>query len=132
MNLKDVKATYDFFSGKASDLTRQLSFAGIAIIWVLRVGDKTGGVPYSHELLIPLWGFVVALAMDFLQYVYAAIAWNRFLHWKEDLLGADSDKDFLVPPMINFPTSVFFCAKIVAAMISYAYLIKYIARVLWP
>lgn len=42
MQLKDTRESYQFFSGKASEIVRQLGFAGIAVIWVFKVtvGDR--------------------------------------------------------------------------------------------
>jgi hypothetical protein len=40
MKLQKARDTYYEYSGKLSDITRQLSFAGIAIVWIFRAGDK--------------------------------------------------------------------------------------------
>jgi hypothetical protein len=38
MKLEDVRAAYETLSGKASDLVRQLSLAGVGLIWVSSLG----------------------------------------------------------------------------------------------
>ncbi len=40
MKLSDYRETYYEFSGKLSDVSRQLSFAGIALIWLFKL-DST-------------------------------------------------------------------------------------------
>ena len=39
MKLSDYRETYYEFSGKASDVTRQLAFAGIAIVWIFKIEE---------------------------------------------------------------------------------------------
>jgi len=36
MNLQDYRDDFYTYSGKASDISRQLAFAGIAIIWIFK------------------------------------------------------------------------------------------------
>jgi len=36
MKLAQARGHYEYFSGKASDISRQLGFAGIALIWVFK------------------------------------------------------------------------------------------------
>ncbi len=130
MKLTDTKSAYDTFSGRASDAARQLSFAGIAVIWLLRVGDKTGGIPFDKSLLWPLMGFVLALTCDLAQYTYGSIAWGAFNRRKEKLFGATSDKEFTAPPAINWPTLGFFWVKLLAVVASYSLLLCYLASYL--
>lgn len=127
MKLPETKAAYDLFSGKASDIARQLSFAGIAVIWLFRAGEKSsGGIPFDKSLMWPLLGFVAALACDMAQYIYASTAWGIFNRRKENLLGANSRKQFTAPAAINWPTLIFFWGKIAAVVASYSYLLHYL------
>ena len=41
MKLRNYRQTYYDYSGKASDIARQLSFAGIAIIWIFKIQKDT-------------------------------------------------------------------------------------------
>jgi hypothetical protein len=71
MQLKEAKETFYESSDTLSENTRKLLFAGIAIIWILKVADKTaGGIPFSKSLFTPLIAFVVGLILDVLQYLY--------------------------------------------------------------
>jgi len=127
VKLSDTKAAYDYFSGKASDVARQLSFAGIAVIWVLRVGEKTGGIPFDRALMWPLVGFVLALALDIAHYAYASIAWGVFNRRKEKLFGANSAREFTAPAQINLPSLVLFWGKLAVVVASYVLLLGYLA-----
>jgi hypothetical protein len=127
MLLKDASAAYDTYSSKASEISRQLCFAGIAVIWIFRTGDKTGGILFSNSLLWPLGGFVVSLAFDLLQYVAGAILWSRF-HRAKELSGVTVDQEFKAPREMNWLTVVFFYSKVALTMVSYAALIRYIAQ----
>jgi hypothetical protein len=127
MKLKDARDAYDIFSGKLSDIVRQLSFAGIAVIWIFRVGHESGGIAYSTELLIPLGCFVLTLGLDFLQYLYASIAWSRFHRYKE-LSGVDNRAEFKAPAWLNIPTLFFFYSKAASIFVGYIFLLMAIGR----
>jgi hypothetical protein len=62
VKIAELRDTYYEATDKVSELVRQLSFAGIAVVWILRTGDHTGGVTYSSELLRPLVLFVASLS----------------------------------------------------------------------
>ena len=66
MRLQDYRETFYEFTGKASDITRQLSFAGIAIIWIFKKETGTA-LTVPHELLWPGVLIVLALFFDLLQ-----------------------------------------------------------------
>ena len=125
MKLEDARKTYYDASGKASDIARQLCFAGIAIIWLLRVGDKTGGIPFTNELLWPLGGFVLALAFDLAQYFYGAVAWSVFHRAKEKRHGVDYKDDIGgAPAPINYPSLFFFYSKLLITVFAYLWLLS--------
>ena len=69
MKIRKIREDFEANTKTVSDLVRQLAFAGIAVIWVIRTGDNAGGIRYSLEpLFSSLLLFVVALACDFAQY----------------------------------------------------------------
>lgn len=133
MILNDASAAYKAYSAKASDISRQLNLAGIAIIWIFRIGDKAGGVPFSEMLLLLLGGFALALALDLLQYIYGSIAWASFHRYKELKLrreGLPTTTEFLAPRWINWPSNVFFYSKILLTIVTYCFLLRHIAHAL--
>lgn len=126
MKLAELRADKDYFTGKLSDICRQLSFAGIAIIWIFRVGgNDSGGIPFAASLLTPLALLTVSLALDILHYLYASIAWSIY-HRHKERTGTREDVEFKAPPQINWPTNTIFYAKVLATVWGYACLLIYL------
>lgn len=125
MKLKDARELYYFYSGKTSDLVRQLGLAGIAVIWIFKYNVE--GVPKIPEaLLLPLILIVLGLALDLLQYAVATSIWGIFQRRKE-LSGVSDDTDFLAPKQFNWPTISFFVLKAASIIAAYVYLLRYLA-----
>jgi hypothetical protein len=132
MTLKEADEIYDKRSTRASEVGRQLNFAGIAIIWLFRSGDKaSGGIPYSDTLLLPLVLFIGAATFDLLQYLYASAAWGTLHRSKEIKLGHDPAVRFTAPGWINRPSTILFWAKSILTMTGFCLLIYYIAPYLF-
>ena len=129
MKLSDYRETFYEFSGKASDVTRQLAFAGIAIIWIFKIEDKQfPQIP--SELLLPSITLALTLAFDLLQYVSAAIVWGIFQWYKErQLKNLSDDPDLDAPSILKLPQLTFFIFKIISVIFSYYLLVKYLAIV---
>ncbi len=118
MKIHELRDAYYEASGVVSAITRQLSFAGIAVIWLLKVGKNSGGIPFTSDLLIPLYCLVAALSVDYLQYVYKTATWgvlNHF-HWRK---YKDNVAEVNVSPKVNWLTNVFFWGKV--AFLGYGY-----------
>jgi hypothetical protein len=131
MDLKYVQERYAYYSGKASDITRQFGFAGIAIIWIFRSEtDKQWKVP--RELLPAAILITIGLGLDFLQYIAGTLMWAVYRRLKERA-GTPATADFLAPNWINWPALTFFWLKIIFVASAYAVLIKFLAdRFLTP
>ena len=125
MKISEMRSAYYEASGNVSELSRQFAFAGIAIIWVLKVGNDGGGIPFSTELVMPLYSFVAALALDLTQYIYKTVVWGAFNHfcWKK---YHDNDADIKVSGIFNWPTIVFFWCKVIAIGFGYIQLLCFI------
>jgi len=82
LRVEDCRQFYYNHSGKASDVQRQLAFAGIAIIWVFRVSN-VGEQKIPTELIYSATLFITAIAFDLLQYLSAAIMWGTYARRKE-------------------------------------------------
>lgn len=116
MKLKNCLESYEYSSGKASDICRQLGFIGLALIWTFRVtGDDKLIIPsvlrYAGVLL------VMGLALDFLQYITGTIVWGSYHRYKESRVT--NDEDFLAPRQINWPVNILFVLKQVVIFIAY-------------
>jgi hypothetical protein len=125
VKLKDARDAYYTYSGKLSDIVRQLSFAGIAVIWIFRASSENGGIVFQAVLIWPLLFLVVALALDLLHYLYGSIAWSLFAHCADKKGKRDEDE---VEPheSINWPSNVFFYSKAAFCVIAYILLIMFL------
>lgn len=90
MKLKDTRESYQFFSGKASEIVRQLGFAGIAVIWVFKV--TAGERQIVPTELLPAGILLVSgLTLDLLHYVTGTLIWGVYNRNKEKQLNAESE-----------------------------------------
>ena len=129
MKIADTLKAYKDFSTKASDTTRALALAGIAVVWVFRVkrADAPTNIFLDSELVLPATLFVLALALDVFQYVYAAAAWGIF-HRVLEHNKISQDKEFMAPATINWPTLFFFWVKLITVVAAYILLILNLVR----
>src|ERR1041385_3884078 len=112
MKLEEARTAFYEASATLTENTRKLCFAGIAIVWIFKVGDKNaGGVAFSTDLLWPLGAFVMGLTFDVLHYFYKSTAWWLYYAWKHKH-GTEDDAAINPPAIINFLTFVFFYGKV--------------------
>jgi hypothetical protein len=124
MNLKDARDNYYFYSGKTSDIIRQLALAGIALIWLYKV-DQGGQEKIPVELHDPVILIVLTLTLDLLQYAIATAIWGVYQRRKENS-GTTAGIDFVAPPSINYPTIFLFWSKVVCVLSAYVILLQHI------
>lgn len=123
MKLADYRSDYYAFSAKASEISRQLSFAGIALIWILRAKSTEPTIP--KELLLPAALFVVALALDLIQAIYSTFVWGVF-SWYHEWRDKDPDRDLDAPSWFNWPALLFFWGKVLAVICAYVVALRYV------
>jgi hypothetical protein len=127
MKLINAREAYYEFSGRASDVARQLSFAGLAIVWLSALQNREAAdLPPVLTLVTGL--LVLGLALDLLQYLYASAAWGILQRVKE-IQGVRDDDDFRVPSKINWPTNALHWLKVVPILAAYFFLLRYLFRV---
>lgn len=126
MKLSKYKEDYYFFTGKVSDIVRQLAFAGIAVIWVFKQDSKP--LPKIPDaMLLPLALLVLALAADLLQYSIAALIWGRFHRYHEkELIDKTEDPDLTAPGYYNWPALFLIFMKSTLVVIAYILLLRYV------
>ncbi|OGW38413.1 MAG: hypothetical protein A2Y97_07835 [Nitrospirae bacterium RBG_13_39_12] len=129
MTLKDYRQTYYTFSGKASNVARQLSFAGIAIIWIFKTVNSNQ-ITVPVKLISPLIFFTISLASDLLHYIAGTIIWGLFQRHHE-IKSTDSNNDPVLsaPRQLNWPTNFFFTVKLISVIIAYYLLLKYFVEI---
>lgn len=135
ITLQTALDTYYTFSGKLSDAVRQFSVAGVAAVWVFRVGgENAGGVAWNPSLLWPLAFFVTALSLDLLQYAYYSLVYMVLSRGAEQQIreakkaGAVVPDRFRLSPRIHWLGNGFFLGKTIAAMCGYGFLMSFIFR----
>lgn len=124
MKLKDAREAYYEYTGKLSDVNRQLCFAGIAVIWIFAVKEDSGGVTISSQLLLPLGCFVLGLTFDLLQYTVQSVSWGVFHRSKENS-GISEEDEIGAPAWINWAPDWLMCLKVLFTLLGYIALLVY-------
>jgi hypothetical protein len=127
VNLEGYRQTFYTYSGKASDLNRQLGFAGIAIIWLFKK-DTGGTLSLPPEVILPGIFIVASLALDMLQYVVGSIIWRIFYRCKEKA-GVGEKADLSHSPWLEGAITSLFAFKIVCLLIAYYLIFKFLIQV---
>jgi len=71
LSIDDLSDESKFYSGKISDIIRQLALGGFALVWLFKYSDPVnpGKVVFPSALLVPTYGFSLAVFFDLLQYI---------------------------------------------------------------
>ena len=118
MKLSDAIAASDAYSGKTSDIVRQKSLAGIALIWVFKSGSADH--PRLDVKLVRAALFIaVALIIDLFQYLSSYMIWNSYIA-RLEREGKVPDDEVFPSPRIFFLNDLLFYSKAVAMMVAYA------------
>ncbi len=126
MKLADIRAAYESLSGKASDIVRQLSLAGVGVIWLFKSQTTSGSTLDIHLLRAALFIFL-ALFFDFLQYLSGTTIWFIYFRSKENQGTTETD-EFQAPASFNWLTWTLFYLKATLMLIAYAaYIIPFLA-----
>ncbi|MFW2439104.1 MAG: hypothetical protein ACN4GR_07005 [Arenicellales bacterium] len=127
MKLSDARDAYYVYSGNASTISRQASFAGIAIIWIFK-NEVSGVFSLPDALLLPTLLLLLSLLFDLMQYSYASAAWGLYHRFKEKELGVNYTGEFSASEKINWPSLVFFWGKLIFLLIGYVLLVKHAVK----
>ena len=119
MKLREAKEAYQDCTGTLSSNVRNLCFAGIAIVWVFRIGTD---IP--EPLFAPLLCFVLSLSLDLLQYIVSSLVWWAFYLTKEKEI--EDDDDTRAPKHINLPAELLLIGKVVAVCVGYIFIAKFL------
>ncbi len=115
--LSEYRDDYYFFTGKLSEITRQIAFAGIALIWIFKKSEKSEFL-IDDELILPAILIVSSLAFDLFQYIYQSVTWSIFYTY-HNRKNKSEDKKIKAPEYLNYPSWVFFFLKVVLVLIAY-------------
>ncbi|MDX2355215.1 hypothetical protein [Stutzerimonas xanthomarina] len=117
-------------TAKVSDNTRTLALSAIAIVWLFKA-QNDGQYQVPVELQLPLFLVVLAMALDFFQYVYRSIVWHIIFRSKESSLQAKEiteETELYVNAWVNFMAYLFFYSKIGVLSLAYALLLSYFLK----
>lgn len=126
MKFKDVRDAYEALSAKASDIVRQMSLAGVALVWIFKSGDSATPV-LETQLLRAAFFIFLALFCDFLQYLVGTITWHSYFRIRERA-GTSLDDEVIAPTRINLGTWILFYSKAGSIVVAYC---VYIIPFLW-
>jgi hypothetical protein len=129
MKISQLKEEYYAASATVSELVRNLSFAGIAIIWVFKAGkEESAGIPYDPTMKMPMLFLVAALACDLIQYLYKTAVWGclNTHHWNKIREGEDESKEVSISGLVNWLSVILFWAKGVLCITAYVLLFSII------
>jgi hypothetical protein len=130
MKRADLRQSYYEYSGKTSDILRQLGLAGIAIIWIFKTGTD-GNPTFPNALLPPTSLIVLGLVFDLCQYIIGTIIWSVY-NRKKEVDNVPEDVEFDAPDPINWATLIFFYLKIFCMVIAYICLLNFLSsRFVW-
>jgi nucleoside permease NupC len=125
--LQDFLDDVYLYSENASTVNRQLSFAGIAILWIYKNPENSPVVLVS-ELVLPLLLWVISLGLDLIQYLFGTIAWLIFFERKEKKFNSKDLKNpnnLTSPIWITRTIDVIFVFKCLTNIVAYCELIKF-------
>ena len=72
---KSISDNASDFREKAGTICRQLAFAGIAVVWLFKLGnDAAAAIP--TDLVVPLALLVVSLALDLFENAVGVLIWG--------------------------------------------------------
>ncbi|HCE59209.1 MAG TPA: hypothetical protein DER09_15580 [Prolixibacteraceae bacterium] len=124
MKLSEYKQDYYTFTGKLSDINRQIAFAGIALIWIFKKNDGENLI-ICYELVLPAILLAIALGSDIMQYIYQSITWAIFYRYFEKRINND-DTEIYAPSILNYPSWFFFIVKVALVLIAYIFIIDFL------
>lgn len=122
--LSEYIKTSQEFTGLASTVSRQLMFAGIALIWIFKSNDSNL-ISLPKELLFPTGFLVIALILDLFQYIVGSLIWYCFYRYHEKK-GTKFKDEINSPIYFTYIINSFFYLKILAVLVAYVYLAEFI------
>lgn len=130
ITLGQIRNDFYGFSGRVSDISRNLGFAGIALIWLFRSGPEqyAGSFKLPVSLSWPAAIIVTSLVLDLLQYIYQTLVWGRMSDHIENTISPDDSKRYLVSPRLNYVANVLFWTKVWLMVLAYAFLFKFLSK----
>lgn len=124
--LKECLEEYYVYTGLASTVNRQISLAGIAIIWLFKNPEKSTTI-FPTELVKPLVILIWSLSLDLFQYFLGSLIWGIIFNYFETKIEKKKVKDgkIDISPFLPSLMSGLFFSKILFTLVAYYYLLEF-------
>lgn len=129
MTLKEIREDYVRYSSNVSELSRNLSYAGIGIIWLFKQSISNDSVQTTFmnsipsELRLPLVLFVIALVIDILQYFLQTTIWYFYYlknkSKRKQTNGVEDTINLQEPEWLNILPWLFWLGKFLLVIVAY-------------
>ena len=130
MTLDTYVENHDYYTSKASEVSRALSLGGIAAIWLLK--NPEGQLPIlDNTLFYSLTFLCLSLGLDLLQYLVGSFIWRK----QYDKAEARIDKGLITqaqleeegaPNWIKHTIDTIFYLKLVVCMTAFVFLMVHL------
>jgi hypothetical protein len=122
MKVADFWDRYKDLTATISNNFRQLVFAGFAVVWIYN-DNKIVTFHIAAPLLLATALFMIAIILDYLQYLYSAALCYLVARWRE---SKKIIEDVIFSDVFWFPSEMCFALKIIALTLGYVCLFIYI------
>jgi hypothetical protein len=128
VKLSAARECYYSHSGNASAATRQIAFAGIAVVWVFNQPQAGNPIGLPEQLVVVLLFLCATLAFDLLQYSLSTAIWGFYSRRKEkEFRHKFHDDPSIEPPrQLNWPGIAMFWLKLITLFGAYSALASYL------
>ncbi len=126
--MKDIQDDFYTFSGKASQLTRQLAFAGIAVVWIFKTTTIKNQIILDYELIEILKQLIVCLLLDFAHAFIPSLVYGIMNFTHRVFKKKKEDDEINYSMVLTIPEWILFTAKIILLLIAYFRLWNYLQQ----
>ena len=142
MIIDDCWDRHKFYTSKASDILRQISFACIAIIWIFKRGGSEEAYYLDDQLKTAGLFVFIGLAFDSMQYIAGSLIWHIYTARKERVFKRQAkgspeeinkqmrEHEVATPSSLNFLTYLFFYLKIPCYLTGYWFIASFLYKVI--
>jgi hypothetical protein len=124
MKLEDCRNAYYEFSRKTCEISRNLAFAGVAVVWLFR--EVVNTAPSFPVPLRPALFFLAStLALNLLHAISGTIIWGTY-HRVLEYRHIPDTKDFKAPRWLNCIPLFLFWAMVGSILSAYILLIRFL------
>lgn len=124
MKLDDYRNEYYEASAKASEVARQLSFAGIALVWIFKE-ENAGPLSVPESLVWAALYFAGSLALDLLHATTRTAVWGAFQYYHERK-GTDEKEELDTPAYFNWISLICFWGKLISLLAGYVFVLYFV------